>query len=88
LVRATSARIRGEGSLNDRTNSIVPGSGSADDGAVADIVETSSVAAALLSADGDGCPAGDEDVPSLAKRTSLDAVPSRHTIRTAVVDER
>jgi hypothetical protein len=52
------------------------------------MVETSSFAVVMLSADGDDVtPADDDDAPSFAKRISLD-VPSRHTSSTAVVDER
>jgi hypothetical protein len=65
----------------------VPGSCFAEDIAVADIVETSSFAVAMLSADDDGDPARDDEASSLAKRNSLD-VPSKHTIKTAVVDKR
>jgi hypothetical protein len=51
------------------------------------MAETSSFAVVTLSADDDGDPARDDEASSLAKRNSLD-VPSRHTIKTAVVDKR
>jgi hypothetical protein len=52
------------------------------------MVETSSFAVVLVSADSDADPVRDEGSSSLAKRIPLDVVPNRQTIRTAVVDER